>query len=159
MWTGRALGPPYLYAKQGWWILSSVPRRIQLWIQIAQSWCHGTRPINRRPTRGGRPTIVAHGAAEVSASEGNGVSKIRFKLDVEQFFMALDSRRRADRMSWRDVSKVTGITPSTFTRMGLDKQRPSVDAFVTLCWWARLSPQDYLLTTEDSVWPWKAVVQ
>lgn len=99
--------------------------------------------------------METHGSSYVSSALGeSGVSRIRFKLDVGKFYSDLDSRRRAQRMSWRDVSKVTGITPSTFTRMGLDKQRPSVDAFVTLCWWARLSPQDYLLTTEDSVdWP------
>jgi transcriptional regulator with XRE-family HTH domain len=36
---------------------------------------------------------------------------------VEALYVALDKKRRAEFMRWRDICEETGISPSTFSRM------------------------------------------
>lgn len=38
-------------------------------------------------------------------------------FDVEALYVALDKERRARHLCWRDIGEVTGISPSTFSRM------------------------------------------
>ena len=38
-------------------------------------------------------------------------------VDVEGVYAALDVKRRADGLSWRDVASAIGVSASTLTRM------------------------------------------
>lgn len=39
-------------------------------------------------------------------------------FDPEALYVALDRRRRHDRMLWRDIAREAGVSPSTLTRIG-----------------------------------------
>lgn len=57
------------------------------------------------------------------------------RLDVAALYSALDTARRRQRLSWRDIARQAGIPSSTFARLGLDGRRPSADALVSLLTW------------------------
>ena len=52
-------------------------------------------------------------------------------LDVLALYAALDTERKTRDISWRQVAKEAGVSPSTFTRMTQEK-RPDVDSFAAL---------------------------
>src|SRR5258708_16544362 len=74
-------------------------------------------------------------------------------LDVEALYGALDPRRKSKKLSWRDVSKEAGVSPSTLTRMAQGK-RPDVDGFAALIAWLGV-PADQFLRTPQSTKPQK----
>jgi transcriptional regulator with XRE-family HTH domain len=49
-------------------------------------------------------------------------------------YVALDRQRRRRRLSWRDVAREVGVSPSSLTRLSHD-QAPSVDGLVRLMGW------------------------
>ncbi len=55
-------------------------------------------------------------------------------IDVAAFYAALDAKRQAEGLSWRELARHLGISPSTLTRMAQGK-RPDVDTFATLLRW------------------------
>jgi transcriptional regulator with XRE-family HTH domain len=56
------------------------------------------------------------------------------KLDVGALVAALDSKRRAEELSWRQMAATAGVSQSTLTRMQKGK-RPDVDTFASLIRW------------------------
>jgi hypothetical protein len=56
-------------------------------------------------------------------------------LDVEKLYRNLDAYRRAENLSWRDVTTLTGIGGPTFTRMKLGYGALDVDALASLLTW------------------------
>jgi transcriptional regulator with XRE-family HTH domain len=64
-------------------------------------------------------------------------------LDVEALYKALDARRKSRELSWRDVAREAGVSPSTLTRMAQGK-RPDVDGFAALVTWLGVSADSYL---------------
>ncbi len=69
-------------------------------------------------------------------------------LDVGALYGALDARRRSKKLSWREVAKQIGVSPSTFTRMAQGK-RPDVNSFAALVEWLGMQA-DRFLTSSDS---------
>jgi transcriptional regulator with XRE-family HTH domain len=69
-------------------------------------------------------------------------------LDVETLYGALDARRKSKKLSWRDVAKEAGVSPSTLTRMSQGK-RPDVDGFAALIAWLGV-PADHFLKAPQS---------
>jgi transcriptional regulator with XRE-family HTH domain len=59
-------------------------------------------------------------------------------LDTAHLYRALDERRTAHGLNWRDVARETGLSPSTLTRLG-DGHRPDADALCSLIMWPGLS--------------------
>src|SRR5512138_2100904 len=57
----------------------------------------------------------------------DGSHPVRF--DIEAFFTALDRKRRAERLRWQDIAHATGVSKSTFTRMGYG-HKPDADNLV-----------------------------
>jgi transcriptional regulator with XRE-family HTH domain len=55
-------------------------------------------------------------------------------IDVVAFYAALDAKRQAEGLSWRELARHLGISPSTLTRMAQGK-RPDVDTFASLLRW------------------------
>src|SRR5690349_2007391 len=66
------------------------------------------------------------------------------RLDVEVLVRTIDARRKAGNISWREVARKAGVSPSTLTRMQQGK-RPDVDTFGALVRWLNV-PADNFLT-------------
>lgn len=56
------------------------------------------------------------------------------ELDVEKLYVAVDKKRRQLRLSWRALSRQTGISNSTLHRLAYG-YKPDVDTFLTLMNW------------------------
>lgn len=67
------------------------------------------------------------------------------RLDVEALYSALDAERRARGISWRQLAKEVGISPSTLSRLA-NGYRPDVDAFAALTAWLGTSAESYLVS-------------
>ena len=56
------------------------------------------------------------------------------QINVDALIAALDSERRAKELSWRQLAKEAGISPSTLTRLQQGKS-PDVNTFTALTRW------------------------
>jgi transcriptional regulator with XRE-family HTH domain len=56
------------------------------------------------------------------------------RIDVEALYIALDSRRRAAHLRWRDIATEIGVSASTFSRMAYGAL-PSVDNLARMLVW------------------------
>jgi transcriptional regulator with XRE-family HTH domain len=65
------------------------------------------------------------------------------RLDVQALYAALDTQRQTREMSWRQVAKEAGVSPSTLTRMTQEK-RPDVDSFAALVAWLGVPADRFL---------------
>jgi transcriptional regulator with XRE-family HTH domain len=72
----------------------------------------------------------------------------RGRLDTSALFAALDTQRKADGLSWRQLAKEVGVSPSTMTRLA-NGQRPDVDAFAALVGWLG-QPADTFLVSDEA---------
>jgi len=68
---------------------------------------------------------------------------MRGNFDVEAFYAALDSQRKALDMTWKQVAAETEVSASTFTRMAQGK-RPDVDGLAALLAWSGLHADDFI---------------
>lgn len=64
-------------------------------------------------------------------------------LNVSALFVALDSRRAAHRMSWRDVAREVGCGASAFTRISLGDQ-PGLASYLAITGWLGCSAEDFV---------------
>jgi transcriptional regulator with XRE-family HTH domain len=71
-------------------------------------------------------------------------------LDTEALYAALDAQRQGRGLSWRQLAKEVGVSPSTMTRLA-QGQRPDIDAFAALVRWLRQPADIFLLY--DSMTP------
>ena len=69
------------------------------------------------------------------------------RINVPALYAALDAQREAAGLSWRQLAKNLGLSPSTFTRLA-NKHRPDVDAFAALVAWLG-QPAESFITTND----------
>lgn len=60
-----------------------------------------------------------------------------YQLDVPELHRRLDQRRRERGLDWKQLAAATGVSASTFTRLGTGS-RPDADALVTLLVWLDL---------------------
>jgi transcriptional regulator with XRE-family HTH domain len=67
-------------------------------------------------------------------------------VDVEALYAALDSKRKAQGMSWREIARELEISPSTFSRMAQGR-RPDVDTFATLVHWLGMPAESFMRST------------
>jgi transcriptional regulator with XRE-family HTH domain len=88
--------------------------------------------------------VVLQQSNRVAISQHNGGSMGEAKLNVEALVAALDSKRRAKGLSWRQLAKRTGVGQSTLTRMQQGK-RPDVDTFASLLQWLGMPAEDFLI--------------
>jgi transcriptional regulator with XRE-family HTH domain len=63
-------------------------------------------------------------------------------IDVNAVIAALDSERRAKNLSWRQVAKAAGVSPSTLTRMQQGKS-PDVNTFTALSQWLNIPAEKF----------------
>ncbi len=65
------------------------------------------------------------------------------QLDVQALYAALDTRRKSDKLSWRQTAAEANVSASTLTRLGQGK-RPDVDSFAALIHWLGVAPENFL---------------
>jgi transcriptional regulator with XRE-family HTH domain len=71
-------------------------------------------------------------------------------INVEALIAALDSEKRAKDISWRQLAKEAGVSPSTLTRMQQGKS-PDVNTFTALTQWLTTPAERFY--TDKSVTP------
>lgn len=69
------------------------------------------------------------------------------RINVPALYAALDAQREAAGLSWRQLAKDRGLSPSTFTRLA-NGHRPDVDAFAALVGWLG-QPAERFITSDD----------
>lgn len=62
---------------------------------------------------------------------------------AEAFYEAIATTVKARHQTWKQVSKETGVSPSTLTRMAQGR-RPDAASLAALSAWAGLNPADYV---------------
>ena len=70
-------------------------------------------------------------------------------LNVRALYGALDAERQSRRMSWRQVAREAGISPSTLSRLG-NGYKPDVDAFAKLVRWFGVPADGFFLGEESA---------
>lgn len=68
------------------------------------------------------------------------------RINVRALYAALDAQKDQAGMSWRQLAKDRGLSPSTFTRLA-NGHRPDVDAFAALVDWLG-QPADRFITRD-----------
>jgi transcriptional regulator with XRE-family HTH domain len=68
------------------------------------------------------------------------MSKTQF--DLKGFHRALNEKREEKGYSWKRISDLTGLSPSTLTRMGQGR-KPDIDGLVSLASWAKLDLSNF----------------
>lgn len=72
------------------------------------------------------------------------------RVNVDALYAALNREREVRHVSWREIAKEAGISPSTLSRMRHGEARPSVDAFAALASWLGAS-QDAFVEHEGRI--------
>jgi transcriptional regulator with XRE-family HTH domain len=72
----------------------------------------------------------------------------RTTVDVRALYAALDAARKQKGLSWRQLAKEIGVSPSTMTRMGND-QKPEVNAFAAMVRWLNLPAEDFMVHADQ----------
>lgn len=67
------------------------------------------------------------------------------RINVLALYAALDAQREAAGMSWRQLAKDRGLSPSTFTRLA-NGHRPDVDAFAALVGWLGQPAERFIIS-------------
>ena len=64
-------------------------------------------------------------------------------VDVEALYAALDAKRRADELSWREAAAAIDVSASTLTRMAQGAS-PDVEGFGKMVRWLGVSADDFI---------------
>jgi transcriptional regulator with XRE-family HTH domain len=73
-------------------------------------------------------------------------------VDVEALYAALDSKRKTNGTSWREVARELDVSASTFSRMAQGR-RPDVDTFATLLRWLGMPAEVFMRSTGEAATP------
>jgi transcriptional regulator with XRE-family HTH domain len=64
-------------------------------------------------------------------------------FDLRGFFRAVEGRRVAEGLSWRELGRRLDLSPSTFSRMSRGR-RPDVDTFLRLLAWLDMPAEGFM---------------
>jgi transcriptional regulator with XRE-family HTH domain len=67
----------------------------------------------------------------------------RHVLNVAALYASLDREREAHGLTWRQVATETGVSASTYTRLG-DGRHPDADALCSMIVWLGLSLRQFV---------------
>ena len=73
-------------------------------------------------------------------------------FDSEAFYQALAATVRQRQVTWKDVSRATGVSATTLTRMAQGRQ-PDAASMAALSAWSGLNPGDYVETKDRAERP------
>lgn len=68
----------------------------------------------------------------------------RTQINVPGLYAALDAVREHRELSWRQLAREVGVSPSTFSRLA-NKQKPDVDAFVAMVRWLNVPAERFMI--------------
>jgi transcriptional regulator with XRE-family HTH domain len=71
----------------------------------------------------------------------------RTQINLSGLYAALDAVREHRKLSWRQMAREVGVSPSTFSRLA-NKQKPDVDAFAAMVRWLGV-PAERFMTDDD----------
>jgi len=71
------------------------------------------------------------------------------KIDVDGLYAALDAERSARGLSWRQLAKEIGVSPSLLSRLG-NQLRPDADGFATLVRWLNMPAEQFMIDAEGA---------
>src|ERR1700742_1760612 len=71
----------------------------------------------------------------------------RIRIDVRALYASLDAARIARNMSWRQLAKEIGVSPSMLSRLGNDL-RPDADGFATLVRWLNMPAEQFMIEVD-----------
>lgn len=69
-------------------------------------------------------------------------------IDVTGLASALESRVKAEEISWRTAAGQIGVSPSLLTRIRND-QRPDLDAYARIVRWLRISADQFMVDPDE----------
>lgn len=70
-------------------------------------------------------------------------------IDVPALYGALDSRRSAKELSWRQLARELGLSASVFTRLAQGRT-PELDSYVTMTRWLGVSTEAFVAADRPS---------
>lgn len=70
-------------------------------------------------------------------------------VNVSGLYAALDAVREHKKLSWRQLAREVGVSPSTFSRLA-NKQKPDVDAFVAMVRWLSVPAERFMTDDEEA---------
>lgn len=73
----------------------------------------------------------------------------RTRIDVGGLYAALDAERIARGLSWRQMAKEIGVSPSLLSRLGNDL-RPDADGFATLVSWLNMPAEQFMIEADGA---------
>ena len=68
------------------------------------------------------------------------------QFDETSFFRAVDRRRVSENLSWRELGRQLGLSPSTFSRLSRG-HRPEIETFVKLLAWLKMPAEAFMIGT------------
>ncbi|RAY15026.1 transcriptional regulator [Actinomadura craniellae] len=71
------------------------------------------------------------------------------KINLAALYAALDAARVSRDISWRQMAREVGVSPSTFSRMG-NHQKPDVDAFLKMVSWLRVPAERFMIQSGEA---------
>jgi transcriptional regulator with XRE-family HTH domain len=69
------------------------------------------------------------------------------RIDVQGLYAALDAERMARDLSWRQLAREIGVSPSLLSRLG-NELRPDADGFATLVRWLNMPAEQFMVDVE-----------
>lgn len=72
----------------------------------------------------------------------------RTQINVPALYAALDAVRESRNLSWRQLAREVGVSPSTFSRLA-NRLKPDVDAFVAMVRWLRVPAERFMIDEEE----------
>jgi transcriptional regulator with XRE-family HTH domain len=72
----------------------------------------------------------------------------RTQINVPGLYAALDAVREHLGLSWRQLAREVGVSPSTFSRLA-NQQKPDVDAFVAMVRWLKVPAERFMVDEDD----------
>ncbi|WP_086667122.1 helix-turn-helix domain-containing protein [Lentzea kentuckyensis] len=73
----------------------------------------------------------------------------RMTVDVARLHAALDAARESKDMSWRQLAKELGVSPSTMSRLANEDAKPDVNAFAAMVTWLGVPAEKFMVDEDD----------
>jgi transcriptional regulator with XRE-family HTH domain len=73
----------------------------------------------------------------------------RTQINVPALYAALDAVREHRKLSWRQLAREVGVSPSTFSRLA-NRQKPDVDAFLAMVRWLSVPAERFMIDDQET---------
>lgn len=73
----------------------------------------------------------------------------RMTVDVGHLHAALDAARESKGLSWRQLARELGVSPSTMSRLANEDKKPDVNAFAAMVTWLGVPAEKFMVDEDD----------